>query len=1397
MVSHHNAHHRYFRFLSATTVFCVALIGNSIASSTISANAEPLLTNTRMQSLSDIVSESPHANQIKLLTGDTVFLKDAQVIAVMPSPRPDNSIPHFSTFTVHGQVYVIPSDVRTLLNNGLDQELFNVSRLVSYGMAESSNIPIIVETTGTKNSSASTELDLGMEPVHKLTTMSIQAGRVETDAASGPAQSWSLLNALSASIAESESSSEAVPTIQSIWLDRQHRVNALERISASDGSEIPPWMNLIGVSEAHDMGWKGVGVQIAVVDSGIDEAHPDLVGQVVARKDFTGSGSTYDESGHGTFVASEIAGTGVASNGVYAGVAPSAKLINARVLDMNGTGMDSDIMAGIEWAAQQGADIINISLGDSGQYDDGSTFFDQFLDSVAEEYDCLIVVAAGNDGMSQSISVPATADEALSVGATLQDGSLAWFSSTGPRRGNGAVNPQIMAPGAGEIVIGDDGEQLPGFGGPQTTGIIGAGANTSGYVSDGWLGTSMAAPLVSGAAALVKESDPSLSRSGLRAKLMASAQPLPDTSNVFQQGSGLLSVPTAISQTLTTSPAQVNMGKVSAPYPNSVSQELTYINTSDSDQVLVLKAALTYTEDLEAPTEVDQYFTTTRIGSKMLDMNIADTKENDYAWNSLDSDDISLSTSTLTIPAGGTSSVNVVIDAAAFPAGYIGGYVMAETPEGTFIRTPIGMANSPEPYDISITATDVDGYPLDASDVYSDLTIINLDSGEMSNVPISNGNARMTLDSSQYLIVGDSIKTTSDGGISETVLLSPPIQVSDSPSVVLDGREAKPVIVQTDRPTEGMVVGQVTFTDIDGTNPFSSQMYGGSSDAVSSYSLNVTPVLNTSQGGWTFDAAATLTQPYLEAAIDECGEEKVPMIEIGDALPAGNSNLRVTDGLDSSSQNSSRAALLRWDKPNLLDPNIDIVLDWIESAEAKGYSALIINSDGPSIAKMAIQATLFNTYLIKSPSPQLPIFLTTLETGDRIRERIHAGADSLYVLKKDTPGYVYGLISGFDLGRSSSLVITGNDDTTFRVPIVHRSMGSMTHAEDTFNGDRPVNGGSVSVGVPSAYDAYLTADRVWSVEFSLSASTGDNPMTVVTTSTTDFTSGSKSIEFGSQVHSVGLDPSPMLAITREGNELFGGVPWFVDGQGNLEVTRDSTNYPDYAAVDLSITDITTGEQMLSIHDDPLTSLIDVTDLPPELHTYQMKETTISHTSAWALSTTVASTWTWKSKKRDSTTGQNGLEPLFQMGYELPNLDSYNNGSTKQTIILHVSQQPDSEVKTIDSVLLQVSLDKGTTWSTLPIKPLVGGYDTSNGESLYSSTIETPEGSSISITSSVFGGDSSFEQTIIDAYHATSSPRPFPPATVWKTCGSLLVINGSSVISSSPPIAIQTGGSTQR
>ncbi len=278
--------------------------------------------------------------------------------------------------------------------------------------------------------------------------------------------------------------------------------------------------NLIQVNAqaAWDAGATGQGAKLAVLDTGVDATHPDLVGRVAAVEDFTGAGDPTDRLGHGTHVAGIAAGSGAAAAGERRGLAFDASLLVGKVCDDTGSCADSAIIAGMEWAAAQGAKVVNLSLG--GPHTDGLDPVEEALERLTADRGMLFVAAAGNGGPrgslppeSGTISSPAEAPSALAVGAVDAEEATAGFSSTGPAQGDLSLKPEITAPGVDIIAPRASGSEL---GEP-------VGEN---YMK--LSGTSMAAPHVSGTAAALAQRFPDWSPAQLKAALVGTATPSGD-----------------------------------------------------------------------------------------------------------------------------------------------------------------------------------------------------------------------------------------------------------------------------------------------------------------------------------------------------------------------------------------------------------------------------------------------------------------------------------------------------------------------------------------------------------------------------------------------------------------------------------------------------------------------------------------------------------------------------------------------------------------------------------------------------------------------------------------------------------------------------------------------------
>ncbi len=247
----------------------------------------------------------------------------------------------------------------------------------------------------------------------------------------------------------------------------------------------------IGATTAYQRGFAGAGILAAVLDTGVDANHPELLGRVSIVQDFTSSSLT-DTIGHGTHVSGIVAGAGNITDALgnrAQGVSPFADLIVGKVCNDQGYCLEGDIIAGIEWAVQRHARVINLSLGGGPSMTDcdGDTLA-QMVNWAADQ-GTVVVAAAGNGGASDAgVAVPGCASKAIAVGAVDRNNVRAPWSSYGPPL-------DVMAPGVSILS-------------PVPCSAAGTCADGGGYAQ--WSGTSMAAPQVTGAVALLLQADPTL-----------------------------------------------------------------------------------------------------------------------------------------------------------------------------------------------------------------------------------------------------------------------------------------------------------------------------------------------------------------------------------------------------------------------------------------------------------------------------------------------------------------------------------------------------------------------------------------------------------------------------------------------------------------------------------------------------------------------------------------------------------------------------------------------------------------------------------------------------------------------------------------------------------------------
>ncbi|MCF2530369.1 S8 family serine peptidase [Yinghuangia soli] len=610
---------------------------------------------------------------VTLITGDRVTASTGadgkRLYTVAPGPGRGKI-----TFVqrAHGtSTSVVPSDALPLLERKLlDPRLFDIPGLLRQGYDDRATqvLPLIVKYAD-GSAPARTSLARSAQPGRELPSIGAQA-MAERKADAG--QFWQSVRSAA------PGGANLAPGVARIWLDARVRAT-LDRSVAQ-----------VGAPQAWQAGFTGTGVTTAILDTGIDAAHPDLDDAIAEAVDFSDSPTgTADLYGHGTHVASIITGDGSAAQGKYKGVAPDTRLVIGKVLGDDGRGEESDIIAGMEWAAAR-AKVVNMSLG-SDYPTDGTDPMSLAVNALSGSTGSLFVISAGNAGQwgDSSIGSPGAADAALTVGAVDADDRVAPFSSRGPRFGDRAFKPEISAPGVEIAAARASGTSM---GHPVDENYTRAS------------GTSMAAPHVAGAAAILAQRHPDWTGQQLKGALVAASTVVPDD-NVWGQGVGRLDVAAAVGSRVSASPASIS-ADVRWPYPGNITRTVTYRN--DGDQPVVLDLAATVDKTAAAAGTL-----------------------------------IGVTPARLSVPARGTAEATVTFTPTTADAGVHGGRLTATGPDGKAVaRTGIALSVEAEAYDLKIKFLDRKGgqpefvvIQLINTDIRADYPIIRTPDGYVARVP--------------------------------------------------------------------------------------------------------------------------------------------------------------------------------------------------------------------------------------------------------------------------------------------------------------------------------------------------------------------------------------------------------------------------------------------------------------------------------------------------------------------------------------------------------------------------------------------------------------------------------------------------------------------------------------
>ncbi|MGW2226197.1 S8 family peptidase [Streptomyces formicae] len=667
-------------------------------------------------------------HRITLITGDRVTVDaKGRVVGFAPAKGREH-IPVRTHRSPNGHTLVLPADAQRLMADGrVDQRLFDITELSKKRnrAAQAKGLKVIVGYQGSAQADAKADVRAAGD-----TTVRRSLKALNADAVTTPKQdAGDLWKALTG---ERGGARTTASGIAHVWLDGTRKATLDKSVKQ------------IGADKAWAAGYDGKGVRIAVLDTGVDTTHPDLKDQVAAEKNFTGAADAKDRYGHGTHVASTVAGTGAKSGGTFKGVAPGAELLNGKVLDDDGYGDDSGIVAGMEWAAAEKADIVNLSLG--GGDTPGIDPLEATVNKLSADQGILFAISAGNDGRPGSVGSPGSADAALTVGAVDDNDKLADFSSQGPRVGDGAIKPDVTAPGVDITAAAAPGSVIEKQ----------VGQNPEGYLTIS--GTSMAAPHVAGAAALLKQQHPDWKYAELKGALTGSTKPGKYTP--FQQGSGRIAVDKAIEQSVIADPVSVSFGTQQWPHTDDkpVTKKLTYRNLGKDAVTLGLILDATGPKGDPAPAG---FFT--------------------------------LGADKVTVPAGGTASVDLTADpklGAALDGAY-SAYVVASG-GGQSVRTAAAIDNEVERYDVTLKFIGRDGKPTpNHQSSFSAITGADKGLNLFPNDPSGTDTFRVAKGS--YLLDSAIYVDPENGDKGVDWLAGPTLSVDKDTTITVDARTTKPV----------------------------------------------------------------------------------------------------------------------------------------------------------------------------------------------------------------------------------------------------------------------------------------------------------------------------------------------------------------------------------------------------------------------------------------------------------------------------------------------------------------------------------------------------------------------------------------------------------------------------
>ncbi|MFE9611803.1 S8 family serine peptidase [Streptomyces sp. NPDC006012] len=881
---------------------------------------------------------------VTLITGDkvTVTPDAGGGPGTLTVQGPDGEPGAARVLTVGGDTYVYPDSARPYLASGaLDDQLFDITRLVADGYDDASqkHLPLIV-TYGGKDTSAPTLRRravampgdvTGVRPLTSVNGVALGAARDDCGAL------WKTLTANRAaagrSAAEPAGHAGFAGGVAKVWLDGRAEATLADSVAQ------------IGAPEVWRGGNTGEGVDVAVLDTGYDQDHPDLKDVVEDSASFVPGEDVTDRNGHGTHVASTIAGSGAASGGTEKGVAPGVDLHVGKVLSDAGSGYDSGIIAGMEWAARDvHARVISMSLGSSVNAD-GQTVLARAVDELSAETGALFTIAAGNDGPdAQTVRSPGTADAALTVAAVDSSDAVAEFSSRGPRYGDDALKPEITAPGVGILAARSQ--------------YMSQGSGS--YVS--LSGTSMATPHVAGVAALVAAAHPEWTGSRIKDALISTVKATPDNT-VDDGGNGRVDAAAAATASLSATGA-VNAG-IHAPGDDNgtVQKTATWTNTGDR--------AVTVDLAVDAPGVPTGVFT--------------------------------LSADHLEVPAHGTADVTVTTDLdKAGELQHWTGRLTASADGSVLTRTLLGVSTRQQLFHVRSKITGRSGEP-----AYGALTFFRKGDEYAGYSLFDGGQSDELLPPGRYTVYADFRVEGTHGAASAGYarMVLPQVDITGSTDLVFDGTELREISAVTPQKTENFTRHLDYYRAFDdGTSVFDSSLIGDGYD-----SLWTAPTERAADGEQYLTARWRNQEPLLTVTSGRQEFDDLWILPGSAKLPEGDHDLDAIhpgDGLGADYEGvdaAGKAAVVRWDSDDE-----DTADEQIRAAQKAGVKLLLfVNDLDGRLRQPIIKTSLEVAGLSRTEGEKLIAALDASPTGSApLRAVSHPDTDYLYDLVRTWKGRI-------------------------------------------------------------------------------------------------------------------------------------------------------------------------------------------------------------------------------------------------------------------------------------------------------------------------------------------------------------------------------------------------------